>query len=113
MARIDGYGEYRYIGTNNGRLVYKATIRTYAMAYGRGYELAETENEYLYFSSDYKKMNKWSEDPQSHGNGGYGAGAAIGRSIAENVTGTKNSQFVHVYERVSAPGQASAPTQMY
>lgn len=113
VSRTDGWGEYKYIRTENGIHIYKASIKSYAMVYGRGYELYETKNEYLYFSSDYSKMNRWSEDPQSHGNSAYGSGAAIGRSIAENVMGEKNSQFVHVYERVSSPGQASAPTRMY
>lgn len=113
ISRTDGWGEYKYLRTENGVHIYKASIKSYAMVYGRGYELYETQNEYLYFSSDYSKMNLWSEDPQSHGNSGYGSGVAIGRSIVENVTGEKNSQFVHVYERVSSPGQASAPTHMY
>lgn len=113
LTRTKGWGEYRYVKTENDVHIYKGTVESYAMVYGSGYELYETQDTYLYFSSDYSKLNKWTNDAKNHGNSGYGAGAAIGRAMVENATGTKPSQFVYVYERVSAPGQASAPTQMY
>ncbi|MDE6778128.1 MAG: hypothetical protein K2J51_01450, partial [Alistipes sp.] len=80
ITRTDGWGEYRYIKTENGVHIYKGTVKRYSISYGGGYELYETEDEYLYFSSDYDKLNRWTDDAITHGNSGYGAGAAIGRS---------------------------------
>ncbi len=113
LTRTEGWGEYRYVKTENGVHIYKGTVKSYVMAYGGGYELYKIQDEYLYFSSDYSKLNCWTDDATYHGNSGYGAGAAIGQSLSEDAMGAKLSQLVHVYERVSAPGQASAPAQMY
>lgn len=98
-SRTKGANEYNYVRKENGMYIFKATEQTFGfnpMA-ANGQQLLFTQYRYLYFSSDYKRLNTWDDKP--FGPFFYDFGAEY--------------STVMVYEQTTPPGQLSTPTQMW
>lgn len=87
-----GSETYRYIGSDNGRLVYYFSYRDSGNIFMQNYP-----KNYYYFSTDYSRLNMWS-DCSDFNIGGAAQGGGV----------------ITVYERSSAPVQKSnAPDQLW
>ncbi len=98
-SRTKGANEYKYIGKENNMYIFKATVETLGfnpMAVN-GQQLLFTQYQYLYFSTDYKRLNTWDDKP--FGPFFYDFGGEY--------------STVFVYEQTTPPGQLSSPTQMW
>lgn len=113
--RDEDYGVYRYKGKRNGMLIYEAINRSYS-TYQR--EVYEIEYEYLYFSEDYNKINKFSGDveyptvysPEARG---QQSGTIAGSASFESANNCKRGDIIWVYERRENNSNAQIPTHLY
>ena len=82
---------YRYIGVDNGRMTYFHTLRETGNPFLQNSPLC-----YYYFSSDYSRLNQWSD------NSGM------------KISGITDKNYIIVYERTEAPTpQSNAPDQLW
>lgn len=113
--RDEDYGVYCYKGKRNGMLIYEAINRSYS-TYQR--EVYIIEYEYLYFSEDYNKINKFSGDVEyptvySTEASGSQAGAIAGRASFESANNCKRGDVIWVYEKRENNSNAQIPTHLY
>lgn len=84
-------GSYRYIGVDNGRITYFYTQRDSGNPFMQNYPLC-----YYYFSSDYSRLNTWSDCSDL------------------NLKSLGGKSYIVVYERAEAPSpQNNAPDQLW
>ncbi len=122
--KYSGYNTYEYEKKENDMYIYKCTttyytyvVPNYYMGESGGYYPMRQTISYLYFSTDYSRMNKW-DDPQTYfiksnnrniqaAQSGYSMGSSI-------VSSGSSSSYVYVFERTSAPKKNdTTPSRLY